>query len=172
MNRHFNANNLGLYFRAFYNITKFLYTKNQISAAEQSRAFVCGFQPGLWTQITRRLELKFPDHYPNDPYPLDNIHKAAKFVLAGLNTSDTTLLLSSHSSTLTLVPTTSTSAPQIKSEDLLAILEKFAATLITTLAGLKPTNTPQSTTVLCPKQIKNLVCIFCGLAGHFISNCL
>ena len=56
----FNANDLGLYFRAFYNITKFLYTKNRISAAEQSRAFVHGF-----SQVSGRKSLN--DSSSNSP---------------------------------------------------------------------------------------------------------
>src|SRR6202789_1642438 len=88
----FNASDLGLYFRAFYNITKFLTTKNRISDAEQSRAFVRGFQPGLWSHIARRLEFKYPNNSPENPYPLDDIHEAAKFVLAGSNSSDTSSL--------------------------------------------------------------------------------
>jgi hypothetical protein len=49
----YDASNLGLYYREFYNITQFLHTKNRISEAEQSRAFVRGFQPGLWMCIAR-----------------------------------------------------------------------------------------------------------------------
>jgi hypothetical protein len=47
----FNASNLGMYYHLFYNITQFLHTKNRISEAEQSRAFVQGFQPGLWNIV-------------------------------------------------------------------------------------------------------------------------
>ncbi|KAF8232157.1 hypothetical protein L208DRAFT_1273442 [Tricholoma matsutake] len=54
----------------------------------------------------------------------------------------------------------------------MAILEKFAATLITTLAGLKTTNTTRPNSGSCLDQLKTLVCIFCGLTGHFISDCL
>ena len=65
--------NLGNYYRSFFSITQFLLTKNRLSVAEQSRAFVRGFQPDLWNRILRRLELKMPDHYPDDPYPLEEI---------------------------------------------------------------------------------------------------
>jgi hypothetical protein len=142
----YDASDLGLYYRAFYNITQFLRAKNRISEAEQSRAFVRGFQPGLWMCIGRRLELKFPDHYPDDPYPLDDIHSAAKFVLAGSPTSHSTSQPShqhssqAHQSSSTSVPTISTSAPHIKQEDLSAMFEKFAATLVTALAGSKSTS--------------------------------
>ncbi|KAF8222443.1 hypothetical protein L208DRAFT_1322593 [Tricholoma matsutake] len=176
----YNANELGSYYRSFYNITKFLTTKNQLSAAEQSRAFVCSFQPGLWTRITCHLELKFPDHYPDDPYPLDDIHAAAKFVLAGTTSSRTpsasTSQVPSSSSTSTSIPTTSTSLPQIKTEDLSMILKKFVTTLVMALTGARPNNnnnnSPHVNQGFCQDQLKNLVCIFFGLLGHFISDCL
>ena len=49
----YDAGDLGLYYRSFYNITQFMHNKNRISEAEQSRAFVRGFQPGLWMRIAR-----------------------------------------------------------------------------------------------------------------------
>ncbi|KAF8218921.1 hypothetical protein L208DRAFT_1345611, partial [Tricholoma matsutake] len=61
---------------------------------------------------------------------------------------------------------------QIKSEDLSAIFKKFATTLVTALAGSKTSNPPRANNSLRPEQIEALVCIFCGLAGHFISDCL
>ncbi|KAF8221235.1 hypothetical protein L208DRAFT_1534265, partial [Tricholoma matsutake] len=61
---------------------------------------------------------------------------------------------------------------QIKSEDLMAILEKFAATLVTALAGSKTTNTTRPNSGFHSEQLETLVCIFCGLTGHFISDCL
>jgi hypothetical protein len=44
----FDASDLGIYYRLFYNITQFLRMKNCISEAKQSQAFVRGFQLGLW----------------------------------------------------------------------------------------------------------------------------
>ena len=41
---------LGNYYRSFFSITQFLLTKNRLSIAEQSRAFVRGFQPDLWNR--------------------------------------------------------------------------------------------------------------------------
>ena len=167
----FDASDLGVYFRSFYNITKFLLSKNRISEAEQSRAFVRGFQPGLWVRIARRLELKFPDHYPDDAYPLDDIHDAAKFVLAG-TTSANRPQQSASSSTSNPAPLTSSSAPQIKTEDLNTIFEKFASTLVTVLAGSKPSGAPRTNTNFRSNQTEDLLCVFCGLTGHFISDCL
>jgi hypothetical protein len=179
-----DSNDLGVYYRAFYNITSFLLAKNRISEAEQSRAFVRGFQHVLWIRITHRLELKFPHHYPDDPYPLDDIHDAAKFVLAGSTpsnvssstlsskTSHSTSQHPSHPSTSTPVPTISSSAPQIKQEDLTAILDKFANTIITAITASSSTSTPRTNSPPRSQALDNFVCIFCGHSGHFISECL
>jgi hypothetical protein len=72
---------LGAYYRAFLSITQFLRSKDRLSQNEQSRAFVRGFQPSLWSPIAYRLELKHPDHHPDDPYPLSDIYEAATYVL-------------------------------------------------------------------------------------------
>ncbi|KAF8230455.1 hypothetical protein L208DRAFT_1092687, partial [Tricholoma matsutake] len=77
----FDWNNLGVYYRTFYNVMNFLCLKHRISEAEQSQAFVRGFQMDLWTRIVHRLEVKFPDHYPDDLYTVNDIHDTAKFVL-------------------------------------------------------------------------------------------
>jgi len=42
----------------------FLRGKQRLSAAEQSRAFVRGFQPDLWSRISQRLQLKLPGPLP------------------------------------------------------------------------------------------------------------
>ena len=74
---------LGRYHREFMAITTFLITKNRILPAEQSRAFARGFPPELWNRVAHRLQLKLPDHFPDDPYTLEEIHDAACFVLHG-----------------------------------------------------------------------------------------
>ena len=167
----FDANDLGMYYRSFYNITQFLRTKNRISDAEQSRAFVRGFQPGLWTRIARRLELKFPDHYPDDAYTLQDIHDAALFVLAGTATSNQH---TGPTQNTTAPASTSRTAPSthVKSEDLALILDRFAATIATAIASSKASGAPRTGTGLRQEQTEALICIFCGLTGHFISDCL
>jgi hypothetical protein len=85
-----NVSDLGNYYQVFYTITQFLLTKNQISEAEQSRAFIRGFQLDLWHQISCRLEIKLPNHDPDDFYKLTRLqnmfymapHKIAFYSLA------------------------------------------------------------------------------------------
>jgi hypothetical protein len=172
----FDANDLGLFYRSFYNITQFLRNKNRISEAEQSRAFVRGFQPPLWSRIARRLELKLPDHYPDDPYELSDIHEAAKFVLAGSTNSFTSTTSTSSTSPnrpSTLSPTESTS--HIKVEDLTKILDRFATTIAAALANSNNhsnNSAPRINSTTRQDPSEPLLCIFCGLQGHFISECL
>ena len=65
---------LGKYHREFIAMTTFLITKNCISTTEQSQAFTHGFPQKLWAKVTHQLQLEFPDHFPDDPYTLEQIH--------------------------------------------------------------------------------------------------
>ncbi|KAF8218797.1 hypothetical protein L208DRAFT_1467192, partial [Tricholoma matsutake] len=130
----FDSNDLGVYYRSFYNITNFLCSKERISEAEQSRAFVRGFQMDLQTRIAHRLEVMFPDHYPDDPYTLNNIHNAAKFVIASSN---------SYSIPQQSISTSNSSLPgaPINSEDISHIFEHFASNVGSVFAASHPTRT-------------------------------
>jgi hypothetical protein len=175
----FSTHKLRVYYRTFYSITRFLIIKNHISKAEQSRAFICGFQPNLWSCITACLDIKFPDHHPDDAYKLSKIHDTTNHILTGTATSARPQHIHLNGAALPPVNTATTSNPAppaapahlIKTDDFSAILDKFASTLMAALAGMKNTNN-------CPNgalqqdQVENLICIFCGLMGHFISDCL
>ena len=58
---------LGKYHREFMAITMFLIVKNHILPTEQSHAFTWGFPSELWNRVTHHLQLKLPDHFPDDP---------------------------------------------------------------------------------------------------------
>ena len=156
---------LGEYFRQFYTITTFLRSKNRLSESEQSRAFVRGFQPDLWASISQRLQLKLPDHFPDDPYKLDEIHEAARFVLHG--TPSRVLTLSSPS-----VPFASTAPTrannEIKTEDLAAILERITETFVKALAANNGGGSSFSRPP--PRSDPNSGCNYCGDL-HFIRDC-
>src|SRR6266571_8867356 len=73
---------LGAYYRDFLVISRFLIAKGRISAQMQARAFLASFEPHLATAVHSRLEHKFPDHFPDDPYKTDDIYDAALYALA------------------------------------------------------------------------------------------
>ena len=57
----------------------------------------------LWSKLVRRLEITLPDHHPEDPYEVDQVFEAAKWVLKGTDTSTTSKKLTAASPTA--VPT-------------------------------------------------------------------
>jgi hypothetical protein len=157
------------YYWVFYTITKFLLTKNWISEAEQSQAFVRGFQPDLWHRISHRLEIKLPNHDPNDFYPLFEINEAAKYVLHG--TSQNSFLKRSIAST---APPTQQTSLYIKVEDLSTLFEQMAQIFLKVLTQQKSTtNTASSSTnAQATTSLDLLSCAFCGQSSHFIAQCL
>ncbi|OSD04852.1 hypothetical protein PYCCODRAFT_1363312, partial [Trametes coccinea BRFM310] len=81
------AAELSSYYRDFYAMTSYLISQNRLSTSEQSRLFVRGIAQPLWGQVSQRLQLKLPDHYPKDPYKLDDVYNTTKFVLHGTVTA-------------------------------------------------------------------------------------
>ncbi|CDO74316.1 hypothetical protein BN946_scf184449.g1, partial [Trametes cinnabarina] len=100
-----NISELSAYYREFFAMTSYLIRQGRLSAAEQSRLFVRGIAPPLWEQVSRRLQLKLPDHYPDDPYTLEQVYDAAKFVLHGTLSSASSSSQSANTSTGGLVKT-------------------------------------------------------------------
>jgi len=159
-----NANELGTYYRAFFTITQFLRKKERLSEAEQSRAFVRGFQSELWDKIKQRLDVKFQDHYPDDPYPLQGVHDAAQHVLHG--TLPIPVQLRDTTSTTTQSPAP---ASTVKTEDIVTILDKFALIL---LKALTPQVTQQSSHTSSGQQSNRPNCCnFCGVREHYMRDC-
>jgi hypothetical protein len=73
---------LGVYYRRFLLVSRYLIERGRFSLQEQSRAFLRGFRPSLEAQVRERLQTKFLDHIPGDPYVTGDIFDAARFVLA------------------------------------------------------------------------------------------
>jgi hypothetical protein len=153
---------LGNYYRQFLAITQFLCNKSCLSETERCRAFVRGFQPTLWARIHDRLQLKYPDHYPDNPYPLEHVNSAAKFVLHGVSPGNYAGAAASKVSSST-----------IKAEDLTTFLDKFAQTLVQALCPGQPSTTPSSNPRPEVPGIRpsHTNCNFCGITGHFLSSC-
>jgi hypothetical protein len=159
---------LGEYYRQFLAITSFLISKQRLSEDEQSRAFVRGFQSDLWVRVSQRLQLKLPDHFPDDPYPLDSIHEAALFALHG---TSSTLLASVSPNTAT-----HSSAPQnaksdnanVKKEDIAAILERVESyiKMLTEQQQHQHHNHDHR-----GDPSNRGACNFCGSFEHFMRDC-
>ena len=132
---------LGRYHREFMVITTFLIAKNRILPTEQSRASAHGFPPELWNRVAHRLQLKLPDHFPNDPYTLEEIHDQRQ-------------------ATQTSAAVTK-AEPAIKMEDFTTLLDvmKQAVSRMSSQGNQSKPSPPH-----------NLHCHFCG-RGHFKNSC-
>ena len=118
---------LGKYHRDFMAITTFLITKNHILPAEQSCAFTWGFSLELWNRVAHCLQLKLPDHCPDNPYTLKKIHDAACFVFHG-TTLYTFVYDDQRQSTQTTAAVVKVE-PTIKTEDFTALLDVMKQSL-------------------------------------------
>jgi hypothetical protein len=159
---------LGEYYRQFYTITTFLIGKRRLSAAEQSRAFVRGFPPDLWSRISQRLQLKLPDHFPDDPYDLGEIHEAAQFVLHG--TPSNLLIPPSPPIPPAGSVVASTSNKEMKVEDIAAMIERITESFVKALAAQGQRGSPPGDRPLRPNPTPG--CNYCGSLEHFIRECL
>jgi hypothetical protein len=154
---------LGDYYRHFIAITAFLRSKSRLSAAEESRIFAKGFQHELWDRISHRLQLKFPDHFPDDPYSLDVIHEAAQFVLHGTSSSQPT---SQIDSSPVIVP-----APlEAKFDSLISLLGRISEAIASpAFSHFRSQDSHSDHPLHNDKAIAS--CNFCGSVEHFIRQC-
>ncbi|KAG1850266.1 hypothetical protein C8R48DRAFT_778243 [Suillus tomentosus] len=72
---------LSNYLRAFKKVMQPLLAEDRIGKAERNRIFMEGIPKDTQALIRTRLMIKFPDHYPQDPYPFMDVFTAGHFVL-------------------------------------------------------------------------------------------
>ena len=158
---------LGEYYCQYLLITRYLIAKGSISTLEQSRGFIQGLQPSLQVRIQEHLQQKFIDHFPDDPYPLSDIFKAAHFVLMGTTSAPLAPHppLPLHPPAIAAAPTPSPSSiqPDTLNTAITSLAEKLEQALQDQPAGVAATIASTST----PRSI----CRFCGGAGHFMRTC-
>ena len=141
----------------FLAITKWLIKKKLLSDLEQQHAYTCAFQPVLLNAVMTHLQLKHPDHYPNVPHTIQNVYKAARFILQGSIPGGYYVPVTLTYNTLpmaSIVPQVK-NEPVVKTEDLGAFLTEFAKIMKDTLSA----NQNQS----CSYNNPNRRCFFCGL---------
>ena len=151
---------LGEYYCQFLIITMFLHSKGHLSEAERSHAYVCGSSPNFWHIVSQCLQLKNPDHFPDNPYNLKQIHEAAHHILHGTASTVPAESTLHH----TTVNQSGPMHPEIKTEDVMTLLECINNTMAKLLMVQAA---PQR-----PSQPKNDNCHFCGLPGHLGCNCM
>ena len=180
---------LGAYYRHFLCISRYLIDRGRLAPIEQSRAFLRGFRPPLEAQVRERLQAKFLDHIPGDPYATDDVFDAARFVLArnraaaspeaqGPNRATFTLKVqtpqqTSDTAVPNTVPTPDSADPTPDAIDKLAaaveaLREMVKATTQTRAESGEPAPEAQPATSR-PRRDR---CKFCGREGHTFHECV
>ena len=78
-----STKDLSSYHLQFIAITTWLISKGQLGSLEHQTAYIWAFQPSLLSVIMNQLQLKNPDHHPNIPHKVEEVYKAAQYVLQG-----------------------------------------------------------------------------------------
>ena len=128
---------------------------------------------GPFVTISQQLQLKQPDHLPIDLYDLDDIYKAAMFVLMGTGyTQTSTTQPTMHFATLTCSGPALTplqpDATTIKIEALTAAIANLGEMFKSVMdqGRGRPRNAAPR-----PVGASGSTCNFCRGAGHFIWEC-
>ena len=78
-----SQDDLGEYTRKFTKFAAILVANQKLSETERDIMFLAGFPMPLQDRVRHRLAIIKPDIHPDDPYLMDNIIAAAKFLLTG-----------------------------------------------------------------------------------------
>ncbi|KIN98624.1 hypothetical protein M404DRAFT_31267, partial [Pisolithus tinctorius Marx 270] len=78
-----NQDDLGEYQQKFAKISALLIKTKKLAETEQDSMFLNGFLRAIADHIRHRLSIVRTDLHPDDPYPLTEVVKAAKFLLTG-----------------------------------------------------------------------------------------
>ena len=168
-----NPHELGEYYCQFLLITQYLVSKNWMVALEQLRAFFGGFCSDFANRILQWLQHKQPNHLLIDPYDLDDIYKAATFVLMGTSYTQTSttqptmhFVTPMHSRPTLTPPQTDTTT--IKIEALTVAIANLREMFKSAMdqGGGRPRNAAPR-----PAGASRSTCNFCRGAGHFIREC-
>ena len=151
----------------FTTITDWLINKRQLADLEQQRAYLRAFQPPFLAAIMNRLQIKFPDHLLSIPYPLKDVHEAAKFLLQSATTPQS-YMSSLPTNPYHYQPNTVTPEPT-KAEDFGSLFKEFTKTVLEALNS-NIANTSAQTQETRNAVARAMICLFCG-GPHPIRNC-
>jgi len=174
------AEDLGEYYRRFLLVSRYLISKGRLSTQEQSRSFFRGLPANLEAQTRTRLQQRFIDHFPDDPYDLPDIYDAVSYVLMGSASMSLAIPPPQQATNPTpiAVAAASPSGPDpntVKIEQLTTLVaslgEMFKSAIQTQQAGPRQQSVRTGATAAGTNVPGTSACNFCGVPGHFIREC-
>ena len=156
-------------------VSIYLINSDLLSKREQSQSYFRVFNPTLHASILMRLQIQHKDHHPSMPYKINDIFKAAEWVLQGV-TASSMVTVNSPGSTSLITPESNLSHSHdtgfVKTEQLGSILTEFSKSIVDAIhmasqhRGKPPQSAEEGGSI--PKHLN---CNFCGSLDHFIKNC-
>lgn len=155
-------------------------TKNLISRHKQGRRALKVLSIPTLEQVMQRLQVEVPDLEADNTYKLKDINEATVWVLSGRETLD---VACSYLPRSTLAPATTTppaTEPQVKKEDMHALIEAFTK-MANTFAH--QSSVPAAIAPAPPRPVAQVahnpggmgaagnLCHYCSLAGHNMNTC-
>lgn len=163
---------LGHFHQRFLFLSTFLLQKDRLSPREQVNMFLQAIPSVQQSQILARLEIKYPDHHPDDIYPFPHVYEAATRVF---------ISPSSYSSPIwSLPPPVSfpkVSSPESKSDaqvDVSSLVEALSKSISQSLAPAvvpAPSSSHSSPPSVPARIPQPRTCFFCGGLGHTVRYC-
>ena len=105
------------------------------------------------------LELKFPNHFCDDPYPLEDVRAATEFMLQGTD-----------SSVIQPSPVEKKSIA-MKPEDLQTFMEMFAKTIVNAIGNRGAPAQRQQVSFARPLVPEGKMYHYCGAQDHYLRDC-
>ena len=185
------------FYRQYYTISTYLIQRNRFSIDEQGRKIFDALPTSLRSLVNNRLQIKQPDHKPDDAYAVADVNDAVMWVLGGSGGGGAVLPPSFAAPSAMPPPPPApvaapvASAPQasdgvtIKPEDMRSMIDSLAklASLVSQgqSAPRSTVSAPQVSQALRAPPPTNGVprsygpptgeCHYCGTVGHTITNC-
>ena len=158
-----SSEEFGRYYRAFSKIATFLKKKNKLTEREISTQFIQGFSYSFRVKVRAQLKAQSPTHHTDDPYKLEEISKAALFLLScnqGNEGSEPDITPTVKRETFDA----SNFAVNQSNLSMTALAQELVKHM-ELLKTLTAAPLPQS------YRLRDNNCNFCSESGHYINNC-
>ena len=151
-----SQDDLGEYTRKFTKFTVILIANRKLSETECNIMFLAGFPTPLQDHVHHRLAIVKLDMHPDDPYPMDDVIAAAKFLLTGSTFQST------------IPPIANTPQPNVYHLTPYRLFQGSAQPTVPVLSFNPP---PALKTEANIAAHVALLCNWCVDPGHFTCNC-
>ncbi|KIY47554.1 hypothetical protein FISHEDRAFT_45084 [Fistulina hepatica ATCC 64428] len=148
----------------------YLLGQMKISDTEASRMLFATLDARIINAVASRLAIVKPDHFPSDPYPLEDLQNSIEWVLTGTATN-LALIAPAAAPTLNVMPTLPYGQRATPSPSQALIASLLSAAQAPQIPVANPYIPRQTNGRPNQPPARNGNCNYCGGYGHYISDC-